>query len=79
MLRALGLSSPQGVIGAESFLLGLFGGVLGAGIVWVLCFALGSIGGAALALSWQTAAAAALAAALLSWLSGRLGASGALK
>ena len=79
MLRAQGLSSPQSVIGAESFLLGLFGGVLGAGIAWVLCFALGSIGGAALSLSWQTAAAAALAAALLSWLSGRLGASGALK
>ena len=79
MLRAQGLSSPQSVIGAESFLLGLFGGVLGAGIAWVLCFALGSIGGAALSLSWQTAALAALAAALLSWLSGRLGASGALK
>lgn len=78
-LRALGLSPAPGVIGAESFLLGLFGGVLGAGIAWALCFVLGSIGGAALLLSWQTAAAAALAAALLSWLSGRLGASGALK
>ena len=78
-LRALGLSPAQGVIGAESFLLGLFGGVLGAGIAWALCFVLGSIGGAALLLSWQTAAAAALAAALLSWLSGRLGASGAVK
>ena len=67
------------MIGAESFLLGLFGGILGAGIAWALCFVLGSIGGAALLLSWQMAAAAALAAALLSWLSGRLGASGALK
>ena len=30
-LRILGLSSPQGIVGAESLLLGLFGGVLGAG------------------------------------------------
>ena len=37
MLRALGLSSPQSVIGAESFLLGLFGGVLGerTGVRWI--------------------------------------------
>ena len=39
----------------------------------------GSLGGAALLLSWQTAAIAALAAALLSWISGRLGASGAMR
>ena len=37
------------------------------------------LGGAALSLSWQTAGIAALAAALLSWLSGRLGASGVRK
>ena len=78
-LRMLGLSSPQGIVGAESLLLGLFGGVLGAGAAWALCALLGSLGGAALSLSWQTAGIAALAAALLSWLSGRLGASGARK
>ena len=39
----------------------------------------GGGGGAALLLSWQTAAVAALAAALLSWISGRLGASGAMR
>lgn len=60
-------------------LLGLFGGVLGAGVAWALCALLGSLGGAALSLSWQTAGIAALAAALLSWLSGRLGASGVRK
>ena len=64
---------PQGL------LLGLFGGVLGAGAAWALCALLGSFGGAALSLSWQTAGIAALAAALLSWLSGRLGASGVRK
>ena len=64
---------------AESLLLGLFGGVLGAGVAWALCALLGSLGGAALSLSWQTAGIAALAAALLSWLSGRLGASGVRK
>lgn len=78
-LRMLGLSSPQGIVGAESLLLGLFGGVLGAGAAWALCALLGSLGGAALSLSWQTAGIAALAAALLSWLSGRLGASGVRK
>ena len=78
-LRMLGLSSPQGIVGAESLLLGLFGGVLGAGVAWALCALLGSLGGAALSLSWQTAGIAALAAALLSWLSGRLGASGVRK
>ena len=78
-LRMLGLSSPQGIVGAESLLLGLFGGVLGAGAAWALCTLLGSLGGAALSLPWQTAGIAALAAALLSWLSGRLGASGARK
>ena len=31
-LRMLGLSSPQGIVGAESLLLGLFGGVLGAAL-----------------------------------------------
>ena len=79
MLRALGLSAPQRVIGAESLLLGLFGGVIGAGIALAISLALGSLGGAALLLSWQTAAIAALAAALLSWISGRLGASGAMR
>ena len=39
-----------------------------------LCALLGSLGGAALSLPWQTAGIAALAAALLSWLSGRFGA-----
>lgn len=78
-LRMLGLSSPQGIVGAESLLLGLFGGVLGAGAAWALCALLGSLGGAALSLPWQTAGIAALAAVLLSWLSGRLGASGARK
>ena len=78
-LRMLGLSSPQGIVGAESLLLGLFGGVLGAGAAWALCALLGSLGGAALSLPWQTAGIAALAAALLSWFSGRLGASGARK
>ena len=45
--------------------------------VVVVVGGLGSLGGAALSLSWQTAGIAALAAALLSWLSGRFGASGA--
>ena len=76
MLRALGLSAPQSVIGAESLLLGLFGGVIGAGIALAISLALG---GAVLLLPWQTAAIAALAAALLSWISGRLGASGAMR
>ena len=49
-LRMLGLSSPQGIVGAESLLLGLFGGVLGAGAAWALCALLGSLGGAALSL-----------------------------
>lgn len=79
MLRTLGLSSPQSVIGAESLILGLFSGSLGAGIAMALCLALGSLGGVALSLSWQTASIAALAAALLSWISGRLGASGTRK
>ena len=65
MLRALGLSAPQRVIGA--------------GIALAISLALGSLGGAALLLSWQTAAITALAAALLSWISGRLGASGAMR
>lgn len=78
-LRELGLSAPQNVVGTESLLLGFIGGSLGAAIAWALCFALGSLGGAALVLSRQTAAAAALASALLSWIFGRLGASGALK
>lgn len=77
--RALGLAAPQGVIGAESLLLGLFGGVLGAGAAYAVCALLGALGGAALVLSWQTAAASALGAALLSWASGVLAASGTMK
>ena len=52
MLRALGLSAPQRVIGAESLLLGLFGGVIGAGIALAISLALGSLGGAALLLKF---------------------------
>lgn len=75
-LRLLGLASPQSVTGAESLLLGVFGGLLGGGAAYALCRLLGSLGGAALVLPWQTAAAAALAAAVISWLAGLFGARG---
>lgn len=52
-LRMLGLSSPQGIVGAESLLLGLFGGVLGAGAAWALCALLG--------LAWRRGALAPVA------------------
>lgn len=75
-LCLLGLAAPQSVTGTESLLLGVFGGLLGGGAAYALCRLLGSLGGAALSLSWQTAAAAALAAAAISWLAGLLGARG---
>ena len=75
-LRLLGLTAPQSVTGAESLLLGVFGGLLGGGAAYALCRLLGSLGGAALVLSWETAAAAALAAAAISWLAGLLGTRG---
>ena len=74
-LCALGLTAPQGIIGAESLLLGLFGGVSGAGAAYAVCALLS----AALVLPWQTAAAAALGTAVLSWLSGAISAAGTLR